>query len=161
MTARYLVLAGLMIVAASTISAQNVSVVTFSAGGFGRCHSFTWSPDSNVGLGVAPVLADEIPSQTRKQLENVGLSLVAHGDTQPAEVLVRLNSFGSTGPGPLTLAIEVYDAQSNALMWRGEAKPVLDRSEIRANLLIVDRTIVKMFEHFPYHLNGWMSGVRR
>lgn len=162
MTGQYLVLAGLMIVAASsTISAQNVSVVTFSAGDFGRDHSFTWTPDTNVSLTCAPVLADEIRTQARKHLENVGLSLIAQGNGEPTEILVRLNSSGSSGPTPLILAIELYDARSNALMWRGEAKPVLNKSEIRANLLILDQTIAKMFEHFPYHWNGWISGIRR
>ena len=128
MTARYLVLAGLIIVVSSTISAQNVSVVTLSAGDFGRDHSFTWSPDTNASLTCAPVLADEIRTQARKQLENAGLSLVAQGGGQPTEILVRLNSSGSAGPNRLIFAIEAYDARSNALIWRAEAKPVLDKS---------------------------------
>jgi len=47
------------------------------------------------------------------------------------------------------------------MIWRGEAKPVLNKGDMRASLLIVDRTIAKMFEHFPYHLNGWISATRR
>ena len=118
-------------------------------------------PDSNVGLMVAPVLGEEIRSRTREQLENVGLSLVAQDDSQPAPVLVRLRCSNSVGATPLTLAIELYDKQSQTMIWRGEAKPVLNQGDMRASLLIVDRTITKMFEHFPYHLNGWISATRR
>jgi hypothetical protein len=161
MTSRHLVLAELIIVASSTIVAQNVSVVTYSVGSFGHDHSFIWSQDSNVGLMVAPVVGEEIRSRTREQLENVGLSLVAQDDPQPAPVLVRLRCSNSAGPTPLILAIELYDRQSQAMIWRGEAKPVLNQGDMRATLLIVDRNIAKMFEHFPYHLNGWISATRR
>jgi hypothetical protein len=159
MASRHLVLAELIIVASSTMWAQNVSVVTFSASSFGHAHSFTWSQESNVM--VAPALSEEIMNQTKKQLENVGLSLVAQDDPQPAPVLVKLRCFNSAGPTPLILAIELFDRQSQAMIWRGEAKPVLNQGDMRASLLIVDRTITKMFEHFPYHLNGWISATRR
>jgi Domain of unknown function (DUF4136) len=161
MTARDLALAALMIVMSSTIWGQNVSVAIFSPGGFGRDHSFTWSQDSNVELIVTPVLVEEIRSQTREQLENVGLSLVTRDDFQPADVLVRFSCFKPTGSTPLVLAIELFDAQSKVLVWRGEATHLLNQGDSRANLLIVDRTIAKMFEHFPYHLNGWVSAMRR
>jgi len=110
---------------------------------------------------VAPALSEEIRNQTKKQLENVGLSLVAQDDPQPAPVLVKLGCFNSAGPTPLILAIEIFDRQSQAMIWRGEAKPVLNQGDMRASLLIVDRIITKMFEHFPYHLNGWISATRR
>jgi len=161
MTSRHLVLAQLIIVASPTIWAQNVSVVTYSVGSFGHDRSFTWSQDANVGVMVAAVLGEEIRSRTREQLENVGLSLVAQDDPQPAPVLVRLRCSNSVGATPLTLAIELYDKQSQTMIWRGEAKPVLNQGDMRASLLIVDRTITKMFEHFPYHLNGWISATRR
>jgi len=161
MTARCLVLTGLVVVASSTIWAQDVSIVTFSVAAFGHDHSFTWSEDTNVGLRVSAFLAEEITSQTKEQLENVGLSLVAKDDCQQAEILVRLRSIRSMGATPLTLTIELYDAESEALIWRGEAKLAVDEGDERASQLIVDRTIAKMFEHFPYHLNGWMSAMRR
>ena len=62
----------------------------FDLRSFGHDHSFTWGRDSNVGLIVATVLGDEIRRWTREQLENVGLSLVAQDDPQPAPFLVRL-----------------------------------------------------------------------
>ena len=110
---------------------------------------------------VTPALREEISNETRKQLENVGLSLVAQDDPQLAPVLVKLRCFNSAGPTPLILAIELVDRQSQTMIWRGEAKPVLNQGDMRASLLIVDRTIAKMFEHFPYHLNGWISATRR
>jgi Domain of unknown function (DUF4136) len=161
MTARDSASAVLMIVMSSTVWTQNVSVAIFSPGGFGRDHSFTWSQDSKVALIVTPVLVEEIRSQTRKQLENVGLSLVTRDDFQPADVLVRFSCFEPTGSTSLILAIELFDAQSQTLIWRGEATHVLNQSDSRASLLIVDRTIARMFEHFPYHLNGWVSAIRR
>ena len=161
MRARDVALAGLMIVASSTVWAQNVSVVTLSPGGFGHAHSFTWSQDSNVALMVTPVLVEEITSQTREQLENVGLSLVTRDDFQPADLLVRLGCFKPSESPPLTLTIELYDGKSKALIWRGEARDLLNQADSQASLLIVDRIIAKMFEHFPYHLNGWVSAVRR
>jgi hypothetical protein len=48
------------------------SIARFSAGGFGRDHSFTWSQESNAELAVTPVVADELKSRTKEQLENVG-----------------------------------------------------------------------------------------
>jgi hypothetical protein len=161
MTFRHLFLAQLILVTSSTIWAQNVSVVTFSAGSFGHDHSFTWSQDSSAVLTVTPVLAQEIMRQTREQLENVGLSLVAQDDRPLGDVLVRVRCFNSAQPSPLILAIEIYDTQSRAMIWRGEAKSVLNQRDMRASLLIVDRTIAKMFEHFPYHLNGWMFATHR
>jgi Domain of unknown function (DUF4136) len=161
MTARNFALLATMVVTSSTLWAQNVSIAIFSPGGFGRDHSFAWSQDSNVALMVIPVLVEEIRSQTREQLENVGLSLVTRDDFQPADVLVRFSCFKPTGSLPSILAIELFDAQSKALLWRGEATHLLNQDDSRASLLIVDRTIAKMFEHFPYHLNGWVSATRR
>jgi len=161
MTARYLALAGLVIVGSSTLWAQNGSIAKFSAAGFGRDHSFTWSQESSAELAVTPILANEIKSQTKEQLQNVGLAFVARDEYEEPGVLVRLRCLHSTAPTLLILAIELYDAQSNALIWRAEATPALSQGDSRASLIIVDRTITKMFEHFPYHLNGWMSAMRR
>lgn len=160
MEARYRALAGLLMLASSTISAQNASITKFSAAGFGRDHSFTWSQESSAELAVNPVLADEIKSQTKAQLEDVGLALVGKDEYQQPEVLVRLRCFHSAAPTFLVMAIELYDAQSKALIWRADAKPTLSHDD-SASLLILDRTIAKMFKHFPYHLNGWMSAMRR
>lgn len=151
MMARCLALAGLLIVVSSTISAQNSSIAKFSAAGFGRDHSFTWSQESSAELAVTSVLADEIKSQTKEQLENVGLAWAGRDEYRQPEVLVRLRWFHGTAPTFLVLAIELYDAQSKTLIWRADAKPTLNHDDSRANLLIVDRAIAKMFEHFPYH----------
>jgi len=161
MTAGHLALAGLVIVGSSTLWAQTGSIAKFSAAGFGRDHSFTWSQESSTELAVTSVLANEIKSQTKEQLENVGLAFVARGEYEQPEVLVRLRCFHSTAPTLSILAIELYDAQSKALIWRAEATPALNQGNPRASLIIVDRIITKMFEHFPYHLNGWMSAMRR
>ena len=126
-----------------------------------RDHSFTWRQESSAELAVTPILANEIKSQTKEQLQNVGLAFVARDEYEEPGVLVRLRCLHSTAPTLLSLAIELYDAQSNALIWRAEATPALSQGDSRASLIIVDRTITRMFEHFPYHLNGWMSAMRR
>jgi hypothetical protein len=100
MTARDFALVALMVVTSSTLWAQNVSVAIFSPGGFVRDHSFAWSQDSNVALMVTPVLVEEIRSQTREQLENVGLSLVTRDDFQLEDDLVRFSYFKPTGSTP-------------------------------------------------------------
>src|SRR5215472_2622561 len=161
MTARYLALAGLVIAASSTIGAQNASVAKFSAADFGRDRFFSWSQDSDAELMVTPVLAGQIRSQTTEQLENAGLAVVARDGYPQPDVLAKVRCVHSTAPTLMILAVELYDARSKALIWRAEATPVLSQADSRASLIILDRTIAKLFEHFPYHLNGWMSAMRR
>jgi hypothetical protein len=150
-----------VIAASSTIGAQNTTTAKFSAADFGRDHSFTWIQDSDADLMVTPVLAGEIRSQTKEQLQNVGLALVGQDGYQQPDVLAKIRCFHSTAPTLLILAVELYDAQSKALIWRAEAKPALSQGDSRASLIVLDRTIAKLFEHFPYHLNGWMSAMHR
>jgi len=110
---------------------------------------------------VPPALASEIRSQIKDQLQSVGLALVARDGYQQPDVLARVRCFHSTAPTLVILAVELYDTQSKALIWRAEAKPVLSQVDSRASLIVLDRTIAKLFERFPYHLNGWMSAMRR
>ena len=95
-------------------------------------------------------------SQTQEQLGNVGTGFLSREMTMNSQGYWYDHDVSSQST-LLILAIELYDAQSKALIWQAEAIPALSQGDSRASLIIVDRTITKMFEHFPNHLNGWMS----
>ena len=54
-----------------------------------------------------------------------------------------------------------HDSQSKAMIWRGEAQIFLHQGGSRGSLRIADRTIARMFEPSPYHLNRRIAPVRR
>jgi hypothetical protein len=51
-----------------------------------------------------------------------------------------------------TLVVDLFDASSKTLLWRGSASDTLsDKSE--KNIKNLDKAVEKMFDHFPPHVN--------
>jgi hypothetical protein len=171
MKAQFLILAGLVFVVSSATRAQGIYAVSFSAAAFGYDQArlalappgrllFTWSQESNLNQMSVRSLADEVRNETKRQLENVGFSLVAGNDGQSPDVISQLSCVTPKRDAPGTLIIELYDAKTKALLWRGLAEDALNDSNSQNDRQIVDRTIAWMFKHFPYHVNEWRSAER-
>ena len=149
MKTQLFILAGVISVISSVSCAQNILVVTSSSASFGHDWSFAWSQESNPHRIVDPFLANEVQSQIKAQLENVGLSPRVD-EFQVPNVIVVATEMGPK-PNPGTLVIELYDASTKALLWRAIAQNALNEGEWQDNKQIVDRAITKMFKNFPYH----------
>jgi Domain of unknown function (DUF4136) len=172
MKTRFLVVAWLLFVLSSVIYAQNIYIVSSSTAAFGHDRTYAWSRQTNHNPIAPSALAEEVGKQIDKELQNIGLSPVEEGPYQTSDVIVVVGGvashqsqaigtevpLGSIGPEESApcLDIELYDARTGELIWRGVAEHVLNKSQSPGNTKIVDRTIAEMFRKFPYHLNGWI-----
>jgi hypothetical protein len=170
MKAQFLILAGLVFLVSPVTRAQGIYVVSFSAAAFGYDESrlalappgrllFAWSQESNLSQISVRSLADEVRNETKRQLENVGFSLVA-GNGQTPDVIAQLSCLTSKRDAPGTLIIKLHDAKTKAVFWRGVAEDALNDSNSQKDRQIVDRDIAWMFKHFPYQINVWNPAER-
>jgi hypothetical protein len=163
MKMRFLVPAGLIFIISSVTYAQNLYIVSSSTPAFGQALTYAWSRQMNSSPIADSFLAEEVQNQINKQMQdNIGLWLVPQGADL---IVVARTGIGFTGAElssgrpeetPDSLVIELHDAKTDKLVWRGVAENVLNKGESQEKKQIMGRTIARMFDNFPYHVPGWV-----
>jgi hypothetical protein len=116
-------------------------------------------------------MAQEAQSQINSQLQSKGLQLVQKSQS-PDLILVAsggmkvqtsYNAWGTGGWGwgegmatitpeqniVGTLVVDLYDAKTKQLVWRGIAEGTLNETNSEKNMKMVDKAVAKMFKKFP------------
>ena len=153
---------------AVTAYAQKVTTDSDPAAPFAKYKTYAWTK----GTPSPNPLADQrIHTAVDSQLAAKGLTLAAgnpdvivatHVLTQPQHDIVA-DGFGPWGFGPGvasvetyvqgTLIVDLYDATTKKMVWRGVATGTESDKPSR-NTEKIDRSLTKMFERYPPHGAG-------
>ena len=161
----------LFLVALGTALAQQVKTDFDHQANFAHYKTYSWQ-DVKV---KNPLWTDRIKNAVNAQLEAKGLSqvesggdvaIVAIATTQTQRTLNtfydgfgggwRWRGFGGMGEATTTeqdykegtLVVDLYDAKTKQLIWRGSAKDTLS-NKAEKNLKNLDKGVAKMFKNFP------------
>jgi hypothetical protein len=169
------ILAWLILVLSSVTYAQKIHVVASSTASFGHDRSYAWSQENNPDPVTDSFLVDEAATQINLHLTHVGLwpdqgcapdvlvvlskAVVGQARTTGAANVLPVSSGSAQNVG--NFVVELYDGRSKQLLWRGVAEDIPIEGKSTTDKRTVDRTVDRMFVHFPYYLNGWTSAERR
>lgn len=170
---RILTAATVMLAIAGTAAAQQVKTDYDRSANFDQYKTYSWQ---NVN-SRDPLMVDRIKEAVNAQLAAKGwtevptggdAAIVAVETTQNQQTLDTFyNGFGGgwrwRGMGGFgdatttvetykvgTLVVDVFDAGTKKLVWRGSASDTLSNSSEK-NIKELDKSAKKMFEHFPPH----------
>jgi hypothetical protein len=175
MKSKLFTLAGLVLAMSSVSTAQNVRVETSSKASFGRDHSYAWSEEKKTIPLIDLSMADEVVTQLNLHLTSIGLWPDQGCAPDVLVVLSRAVSdqsmatgapsagmvSGSAAPNVGNFVVELYDGVNKQLLWRGVAENIPISGNSATDKRMMDRTVDRMFVHFPYYRNGWVSAERR
>jgi hypothetical protein len=154
---------------AGAVSAQKVTTDYDNTADFTRYKTYAWALGSNVAKD--PLWHQRIVGNIERQLEAKGLKRV---DSNP-DVYVTYNSelnedvsiqgFGTGRPwfgGSFsankvrtiegTLVVDIHDAQSKRLVWRGIATETASNKRDK-NITKLEKTVAKLFKQYPPKAN--------
>ncbi|HEV2116455.1 MAG TPA: DUF4136 domain-containing protein [Terriglobales bacterium] len=166
MKSKVLVLSGLLLIA-SPIFAQQVSVNYNHGVNFSQFHTYAWA-SNNANQIRNSILAQVAQQDINSAMQAKGLQMV--GETQNPDLLLTAsggeqvqtswNAWGMRGIGggmggitpeqnlEATMVVSLYNPKSQELVWRGIAQNTLNKNGNK-NQKMVEKAVEKMFKHWP------------
>jgi hypothetical protein len=167
MKKRYTLFAMLLCITSAIAIAQQVSVNYLPSVSFGQYHTYAWG-GNNANQIQNSILAQVAKQDIDSALQSKGLTLVTE-DKNP-DIIVTANGgmkqqtsyqawgmrgFGG-GMGSITpeqnvvgtMIIDLFDAKTHALLWRGIAQDTLTNNGDK-NQKLVQSAVSKMFKQWP------------
>jgi hypothetical protein len=167
MKTRLALFAMLACIAYTNAVGQQVSVNFNQSQSFSQYHTYAWGSD-NTNKVQNSILAQVAEQNINTALQGKGLQKVEPG--QSPDVLVTANgglkqqtsytAWGMRGIGGGmggitpeqnvvgTLVVDLYDAKSQSLVWRGLAQDTLNNNGNK-NQQLVQKAVTKMFKQWP------------
>lgn len=167
MKARILTICVLFLAAVASVSAQQVSVNYNHSASFGQYHTYAWgtnNPNQIRNSILAQVAQQDIETamqgkglQKVQESQNPDLILTANGGMKQQ---TSWSAWGMRGIGggmgsitpeqnvEGTMIIDLYDAKTQSLIWRGIAQDTLSNNGNK-NQQTVEKAIQKMFKQWP------------
>ena len=159
---------GALVCLVSSIAvAQQVSVNYNHSASFGQYHTYAWG-SNNANQIKNSILAQTAQQDINTALQNKGWQMVQ--ENQNPDVIVTgngglrqetsWNAWGMRGIGggmggitpeqnvEATLIVDLYDAKTQSLIWRGIAQNTLNNNGNK-NQEMVQKAITKMFKQWP------------
>lgn len=161
----------LMVAMAASALAQQVQTDFDKRVDFGQYKTYSWKTVQVSNALWEPRIKDAVDSQLTakgwKQVDEGGdVVVLAIGTTRVEKTLEtfydgfgggwRWRGFGGSGIATTTehdykegtLVVDIFDAKSKQLIWRGNAEDMLSGDPDK-NVKKLDKTVVKMFKKFP------------
>jgi hypothetical protein len=167
MKTRYALCAMLVCIASAVAFGQTVSVNYNKSQSFSQYHTYTWATD-NANQIQNSILAQEAKSDIDNALQGKGLRAVSESENpdiiltanggmkqQTSYSAMGMRGFGG-GMGTITpeenvigtMIVDLYDAKTKSLVWRGIAQNTLSNNGSK-NSQLVSKAVVKMFKQWP------------
>jgi hypothetical protein len=167
MKTRYALCAMLVCIASAVALGQQVSVNYNRSQSFSQYHTYTWAPD-NANQIKNSILAQQAKSDIDSAMQGKGFQLVSESQNpdliltasggmqqQTSYSAMGMRGFGG-GMGTITpqqnvvgtMIVDLYDAKSKSLVWRGVAQNTLSNNGGK-NSQIVTKAVQKMFKQWP------------
>lgn len=167
MKKRYVLLAMLLCITSAMAVAQQVSVNYLPNASFGQYHTYAWG-SNNANQIQDSILAQVVKQDIDSAMQSKGFTLVTE-DKNP-DIIVTGNGgmkqqtsyqawgmrgFGG-GMGSITpeqnvigtLIVDLFDAKTHSLLWRGIAQDTLTNNGGK-NQKLVQNAVTKMFKQWP------------
>jgi len=167
MKKRYVLSAMLLCITSAIAIAQQVSVNYLPNASFGQYHTYAWG-SNNANQVQDSILAQVVKQDIDSAMQSKGFSLVTE-DKSP-DIIVTGNggmkqqtsyqAWGMRGIGggmgsitPQqnvigTLIVDLFDAKTQSLLWRGIAQDTLTNNGAK-NQKLVQNAVTKMFKQWP------------
>jgi hypothetical protein len=167
MKTKYVLCAMLACIASAFALGQQVSVNYNHSQDFSQYHTYAWA-GNNANQIQNSILAQQAQSDINSALQGSGLQMVQ--ESQNPDLIVSSNgglkqqtsysAWGMRGIGggmggitpeqnvEGTLIVDLYDAKTQSLLWRGIAENTLSNNGNK-NSQMVSKAIQKMFKQFP------------
>jgi hypothetical protein len=167
MKTRYALCAMLACMVSAVALAQQVSVNYNKSQSFSQYHTYTWASD-NANQIQNSILAQQAKSDIDNAMQGKGFQLVP--ESQNPDIILTASggmkqqtsyqAWGMRGIGGGmggitpeqnvigTMIVDLYDAKSKSLVWRGIAQDTLSNNGNK-NSQMVSKAIVKMFKQWP------------
>jgi len=167
MKTRYVLCAMLACIASAVCLGQTVSVNYNRSQSFSQYHTYTWA-GSNANQIQNSILAQQAKSDIDSAMQGKGLQLVP--ESQNPDLILTASGgmkqqtsyqawgmrgigggMGSITPeqnGIGTMIVDLYDAKTKSLVWRGIAQNTLSNKGDK-NSQIVSKAVQKMFKQWP------------
>src|SRR5271156_5023987 len=167
MKTRLVLCAMLACMASAAAFGQTVSVNYNKSQSFTQYHTYTWASD-NANQIQNSILAQQAKSDIDNALQGKGLRAVSESENpdiiltanggmkqQTSYSAMGMRGFGG-GMGTITpeqnvigtMIVDLYDAKTKSLVWRGIAQDTLSNSGDK-NSKLVSKAVVKMFKQWP------------
>jgi hypothetical protein len=167
MKTRYVLCAMLACLASAVAFGQTVSVNYNRSQSFSQYHTYTWASD-NANQIQNSILAQQAKSDIDSAMQGKGFRLVPESENpdiiltasggmkqQTSYSAMGMRGFGG-GMGTITpeqnvigtMIVDLYDAKSKSLVWRGIAQNTLTNNGNK-NSQMVSKAVVKMFKQWP------------
>jgi hypothetical protein len=167
MKIKYVLCAMLACMASAVALGQTVSVNYNRSQSFSQYHTYTWATD-NANQIQNSILAQQAKSDIDSAMQGKGLQLVPASQNpdiiltasggmkqQTSYSAMGMRGFGG-GMGTITpeqnvigtMIVDLYDAKTKSLVWRGIAQDTLSNSGDK-NSKLVSKAVVKMFKQWP------------
>jgi hypothetical protein len=167
MKTKYTICAMLACMVCAIASAQTVSVNYNRSQSFSQYHTYAWAPD-NANQIQNSILAQQAKSDIDSAMQGKGLQLVQ--ESQNPDLILTASgglkqqtsyqAWGMRGIGGGmggitpeqnvigTMIIDLYDAKTKSLVWRGIAENTLSNNGNK-NSQMVSKAVAKMFKQWP------------
>jgi hypothetical protein len=167
MKTKYVLCAMLACLASAVALGQTVSVNYNRSQSFSQYHTYTWASD-NTNQIQNSILAQQAKSDIDTAMQAKGLQLVPESQNpdiiltasggmkqQTSYSAMGMRGFGG-GMGTITpeqnvigtMIVDLYDAKTKSLVWRGIAQNTLTNNGNK-NSQLVSKAVVKMFKQWP------------
>jgi uncharacterized protein DUF4136 len=167
MKTRYVLCAMLACLASAVAFGQTVSVNYNRSQSFSQYHTYTWA-SNNANQIQNSILAQQAKSDIDSAMQGKGFRLVPESENpdiiltasggmkqQTSYSAMGMRGFGG-GMGTITpeqnvigtMIVDLYDAKSKSLVWRGIAQNTLTNNGNK-NSQMVSKAVVKMFKQWP------------
>jgi hypothetical protein len=158
----------LVLIMATPLVAQQVSVNYVKTQDFSKFHTYAWG-EENANQIRNSILAQVAKTDIEAAMQNKGLTKVQRTDSPDLILLAsggskQQTSYSAWGPGPRfgggmstitpqqstegTLVVNLYDAKAKQLVWRGIAQGTLSNNGNK-NQNLVHKAVQKMFKQYP------------
>lgn len=166
MKTKFVLCAMLACIASAVAIGQQVSVNYNRSQDFSQYHTYAWAAN-NANQIQNSILAQQAQSDIDSALQGKGLQKVE--EAQKPDLIVAANgglkqetsytAWGMRGFGGMgtitpqqnvvgTMIVDLYDAKSKSLVWRGIAQDTLGNNGNK-NSQLVSKAVVKMFKQYP------------
>jgi Domain of unknown function (DUF4136) len=146
---------------------QQISVNYNKSQNFSQYHTYTWASD-NANQIKNSILAQEAKSDIDTAMQGKGLRMVSESENpdliltasggmkqQTSYSAMGMRGFGG-GMGTITpeqnvigtMIVDLYDAKTKSLVWRGLAQNALSNNGSK-NSQLVSKAVAKMFKQWP------------
>src|SRR3984957_11574725 len=167
MKTKYALCAMLACIASAVALGQTVSVNYNRSQSFSQFHTYTWATD-NANQIQNSILAQQAKSDIDSAMQGKGFQLVS--ESQNPDIIITANggmkqqtsyqAWGMRGIGggmggitpqqsvEATMIVDLFDAKTHALLWRGIAQDTLSNNGSK-NQKLVQNAVAKMFKQWP------------